>query len=457
MLKKVLVANRGEIAVRIIRACRELGIETVAVYSTADQHAMHVGLATQAVCIGPARSGESYLNKVNILSAAVVAGADAIHPGFGFLAENADFARMCQELNIKFIGPSPEIIDLMGNKANARQAMIEAGVPVIPGSEGFLENAEEVLALAEKIGYPVILKAVAGGGGKGMRKVYQAEELLPAFQTAQAEAAAAFGDPRMYLEKIIQPAKHIEFQMLGDEHGHVIHLGERDCSMQRNHQKVLEETPAPLLNEQLRQEMGAATVRAAAAIGYQNAGTIEFLVDPDNRFYFMEMNTRIQVEHPVTEMATGIDLVKWQLKIASGEPLTIPQETVQLTGHTIECRINAEDPYRQFMPLSGHISYLHFPGGGNGLRIESAMYQDYSIPPFYDSMIAKIITKGDNREEAIAKMQRALSELVIEGINSNVEFQEILLTAPGFLDGTYDTDYLQQHFLPEFLKNHDQT
>lgn len=454
MLKKVLIANRGEIAVRVIRACKELGIQTVAIYSQADKTALHVLLADEAICVGPARSSESYLNKTAILSAAVVTGADAIHPGFGFLSENAEFAKMCEAINVKFIGPSAEVINLMGDKSNARETMIKAGVPVIPGSDTFLENEEDAVYWATRLGYPVILKAVAGGGGKGMRKVYKAEDLISAFQTAQGEAQAAFGDGRMYMEKIIQPARHIEFQILADSYGHVIHVGERDCSLQRNHQKVLEETPSTYLTPELREAMGKATVLAAQQVGYENAGTIEFLVDTDKNFYFMEMNTRIQVEHPVTEMATGIDLVEWQLRIASGEKLTIQQEEVVLTGHTIECRINAENPLNNFMPSSGALKFVYLPMGNNGLRVESAMYQGYSIPPFYDSMIAKVIVKGADRTQAIAKMKRALDELVIEGITTNVEFQEAILEDAGFITGEFDTDYLQTHFLPKFIEAH---
>lgn len=455
MLKKVLIANRGEIAVRIIRACHELGIQTVAIYSQADKDALHVLLANEAICVGPARSTDSYLNKVAILSAAVAVGADAIHPGFGFLSENAEFAKMCQEHHIKFIGPSAHVIDLMGNKANARETMIEAGVPVIPGCGSFLMNEADALKWANQLGYPVILKAVSGGGGKGMRKVFEESELVSAFQTAQSEAKAAFGDERIYMEKIITPAKHIEFQILADEHGHVIHVGERDCSLQRNHQKVLEETPSPTLTQDMREEMGRIAVVAAKKVGYQNAGTIEFLVDNQHQFYFMEMNTRIQVEHPVTEMAADIDLVKWQLKIASGERLTIKQEDVRLTGHTIECRINAENPLKQFMASCGNIKFSYLPSGCNGLRVESAIYQGYTIPPFYDSMIAKIIVKDETREAAIAKMKRALHELTIDGIDTNVLFQESLLNDPGFISGEFDTDYLQRDFLPRFYQAHE--
>ncbi|QTU83388.1 acetyl-CoA carboxylase biotin carboxylase subunit [Carnobacteriaceae bacterium zg-C25] len=452
MLKKVLIANRGEIAVRVIKACKELGIQTVAIYSQADKTALHVLLADEAICVGPHRSSESYLNKTAILSAAVVTGADAIHPGFGFLSENAEFAKMCEALHIKFIGPSADVINLMGDKANARETMMAAGVPVIPGSDTFLENEDDAVKWANELGYPVILKAVAGGGGKGMRKVYQQEDLISAFQTAQGEAKAAFGDGRMYMEKIIEQARHIEFQILADRYHQVIHVGERDCSLQRNHQKVLEETPSTYLTEELRQQMGKAAVLAAKQVNYENAGTIEFLVDQNKNFYFMEMNTRIQVEHPVTEMATGIDLVEWQLRIASGEKLTIEQKDVVLTGHTIECRINAENPKQNFMASSGKLDFLYLPTGGNGLRVESAMYQGYTIPPFYDSMIAKVIVNGQNRQQAIAKMKRALDELAIEGITTNVSFQEAILEDEAFINGEFDTDYLQTQFLPKFMK-----
>ena len=450
MLKKVLIANRGEIAVRIIRACHEMGIQTVAVYSEADREALHTQLATEAICIGPARASDSYLDMTSILSAAVVTGAQAIHPGFGFLSENSVFATMCEEMNIKFIGPKPETIELMGNKSNARKAMMEANVPVIPGSKGYIQDEQDAITQAKKLGFPIIMKAAAGGGGKGMRKIMNAEELLPLYAQAKAEAKAAFGDDRMYIEKIISPARHIEIQILADEHGNVIHLGERDCSLQRNHQKVLEESPSTFITEATRKEMGKIAVQAAKSVGYENAGTIEFLVDQDQKFYFMEMNTRIQVEHPVTEMATGIDIVKEQLKIASGLPLTIHQEDVHLTGHTIEIRINAENPAKQFRPSSGTIDYLFLPSGGNGLRVESAMYGGYTIPPFYDSMIAKIITKGENRQEAIAKMQRALQELVIHGVDTNQEFQEAILQDERFIKGDFDTEYLQNTFLKQW-------
>ena len=437
MFSKVLIANRGEIAVRIIRACRELGVQTVAVYSEADQEALHTQLADEAICIGPAKATDSYLNVQAVLSAAIVTNAEAIHPGFGFLSENSQFASMCEECNITFIGPKAETIDAMGNKINARQLMQKAKVPVIPGSDGVIDSAEE-------IGYPVMLKAAAGGGGKGIRKVLSKEELPKHFTSAQQEAKAAFGNDDMYLEKIIYPARHIEVQILGDQYGHVIHLGERDCSLQRNNQKVLEESPSIAISEEKRQMLGETAVRAA------QAGTIEFLMDPAGDFYFMEMNTRIQVEHPVTEMVTGIDLVKAQLEIASGEPLGYTQEDVTMTGHAIECRINAENPAFNFAPSPGKIQNLLLPSGGMGLRVDSAMYSGYSIPPYYDSMIAKVIVHGENRFDALMKMQRALNEIVTEGIITNAEFQLDLITHDNVLTGDYDTSFLQETFLPNW-------
>ncbi|ENZ6566085.1 acetyl-CoA carboxylase biotin carboxylase subunit [Enterococcus faecalis] len=450
MFLKVLIANRGEIAVRIIRACRELGVQTVAVYSEADQEALHTQLADEAICIGPAKATDSYLNVQAVLSAAIVTNAEAIHPGFGFLSENSQFASMCEECNITFIGPKAETIDAMGNKINARQLMQKAKVPVIPGSDGVIDSVEEALMIAEEIGYPVMLKAAAGGGGKGIRKVLSKEELPKHFTSAQQEAKAAFGNDDMYLEKIIYPARHIEVQILGDQYGHVIHLGERDCSLQRNNQKVLEESPSIAISEEKRQMLGETAVRAAQAVHYENAGTIEFLMDPAGDFYFMEMNTRIQVEHPVTEMVTGIDLVKAQLEIASGEPLGYTQEDVTMTGHAIECRINAENPAFNFAPSPGKIQNLLLPSGGMGLRVDSAMYSGYSIPPYYDSMIAKVIVHGENRFDALMKMQRALNEIVTEGIITNAEFQLDLITHDNVLTGDYDTSFLQETFLPNW-------
>ncbi|EHA3993488.1 acetyl-CoA carboxylase biotin carboxylase subunit [Enterococcus faecalis] len=450
MFSKVLIANRGEIAVRIIRACRELGVQTVAVYSEADQEALHTQLADEAICIGPAKATDSYLNVQAVLSAAIVTNAEAIHPGFGFLSENSQFASMCEECNITFIGPKAETIDAMGNKINARQLMQKAKVPVIPGSDGVINSVEEALTIAEEIGYPVMLKAAAGGGGKGIRKVLSKEKLPKHFTSAQQEAKAAFGNDDMYLEKIIYPARHIEVQILGDQYGHVIHLGERDCSLQRNNQKVLEESPSIAISEEKRQMLGETAVRAAQAVHYKNAGTIEFLMDPAGDFYFMEMNTRIQVEHPVTEMVTGIDLVKAQLEIASGEPLGYTQEDVTMTGHAIECRINAENPAFNFAPSPGKIQNLLLPSGGMGLRVDSAMYSGYSIPPYYDSMIAKVIVHGENRFDALMKMQRALNEIVTEGIITNAEFQLDLITHDNVLTGDYDTSFLQETFLPNW-------
>ncbi|WP_086351163.1 acetyl-CoA carboxylase biotin carboxylase subunit [Candidatus Enterococcus clewellii] len=448
MFSKILIANRGEIAVRIIRACRELGIRTVAVYSEADREAMHAQLADEAICIGPAKATESYLNVQRVLSAAIVTNAEAIHPGFGFLSENSQFASMCEECNLTFIGPKSETIDAMGNKINARKLMIEAKVPVIPGSEGVLATVEEALAVAEKIGYPVMLKAAAGGGGKGIRKVMSKDELPAQFDSAQQEAKAAFNNGDMYIEKIIYPARHIEVQILGDHFGHVIHLGERDCSLQRNNQKVMEESPSVVISDEKRALLGETAVRAAKAVGYQNAGTIEFLMDTSGDFYFMEMNTRIQVEHPVTEMVTGIDLVKAQIRIAAGEELKIKQKDVTISGHAIECRINAENPAFNFAPAPGTIENLLLPSGGMGLRVDSAMYNGYKIPPYYDSMIAKVIVHGENRFDAFMKMQRALSEIVTDGLMTNAEFQLDLITHESVLAGDYDTSFLQETFLP---------
>lgn len=452
MFNKVLIANRGEIAVRIIRGCRELGIKTVAIFSEADRDALHVEMADEAICIGPAKATDSYLNMHSVLSAAIVSGAEAIHPGFGFLAENSMFAEMCEECQIKFIGPMPKTIDSMGNKINARKLMIEARVPVIPGSEGEISTLKEAKKIADEVGYPIMLKAAAGGGGKGIRKVLEESELEKQFQSAQQEALAAFGNGQMYIEKVIYPARHIEVQILGDHYGNIIHLGERDCSLQRSNQKVLEEAPAFGLSNELREMMGEAALNAAQAVNYENAGTIEFLVDLDNNFYFMEMNTRIQVEHPVTEMVTGVDIVKWQLKIAAGEKLTLKQKDITLTGHAIECRINAENPAFNFAPSPGTVNNLLLPSGGIGLRVDSAMYNGYSIPPFYDSMIAKVIVHGENRMEALAKMQRALSELVTDGLVTNQDFQLDLITHQQIIDGKYDTSFLQETFLPEWLK-----
>lgn len=454
MFRKILIANRGEIAVRIIRAARELGIETVAVYSTADKEALHTLLADEAVCIGPAKSTESYLNMNAVLSAAVLTGSEAIHPGFGFLSENSKFATMCEEVGIKFIGPSGSVMDMMGDKINARAQMIKAGVPVIPGSDGEVHSAEEALKVADRIGYPVMLKASAGGGGKGIRKVERAEGLVPAFESASTEAKAAFGNGAMYLERVIYPARHIEVQILADQFGHVVHLGERDCSLQRNNQKVLEESPSVAIGKTIRDQIGSAAVRAAESVGYENAGTIEFLYDEGKgEFYFMEMNTRVQVEHPVTEFVTGIDIVKEQIKIAEGQELSVRQEDIQISGHAIECRINAENPAFNFAPSPGKITNLYLPSGGVGLRVDSAVYPGYTIPPYYDSMIAKIIVHGENRFDALMKMQRALYELEIDGVMTNSDFQLDLISDSNVIAGDYDTAFLMEKFLPNYQKN----
>ena len=443
MLKKVLIANRGEIAVRIIRACRELGIETVAVYSEADKDALHTQLADEAVCIGPAASKDSYLNITNILSACVLTGADAIHPGFGFLSENAKFAKMCKECNIKFIGPDYTAIELMGNKAKAREIMKKAGVPVVPGFEGTIKDEEHALSIAKEIGYPVMIKAAAGGGGKGIRIAFNDEEFKNGYNTAKAEAKACFGDDTLYIEKYVQKPKHIEFQILADSFGNVVHLEERECSLQRKNQKVLEEAPSTFLTEEIREKMGEIAKKAALAVNYENAGTIEFLVDKDYNYYFMEMNTRIQVEHPITEMITGVDLVKEQLKIASGMPLSLTQDDIKIKGHAIECRINAEDPEKDFRPCPGTIKELYLPGG-RGVRLDSAIYCGYTIPPYYDSMLAKLIAFGDSREEAIAIMKRALGEFGIVGVTTNVDFQYSLLEMDKVIEGDYDTSFLSE-------------
>ncbi len=441
MFKKVLIANRGEIAVRIIRACRELGLKTVAVFSTADRNALHARIADEAVCIGAPAAKDSYLNEKAILAACEITGADAVHPGFGFLSENAAFARNCGRCGITFIGPSPESIEMLGDKASAKATMKKAGVPVIPGSDGAVRSVEEAKKIGEEIGYPLMVKASAGGGGRGIRLVERPEDLEKQFAEASQEALSCFGDGSLYMEKFIVDPKHIEFQILADKHGNAVHLGERDCSMQRRNQKVLEESPSTVMTPQLRDRMGRAAVAAAKACGYYNAGTIEFLVDKDKNFYFMEMNTRIQVEHPITEFVTGIDLVKAQLKIAAGKELPYSQEDIKVRGHSIECRINAEKPDAGFRPSPGKIEALHIPGGP-GIRIDSSVYQGYTITPYYDSMIAKLIVYAPTRQEAIAKMKWALAEFIVEGVDTNIDFQLSLIRDPAFEDGSYDIGYL---------------
>lgn len=449
MFNKILIANRGEIAIRIIRACRELGVKTVAVYSTADKTALHAQIADEAVCIGPAPSKDSYLNSKALLAACEITGAQAIHPGFGFLSENSHFVRLCDKCGIKFIGPGADAMDAMGDKANAKKTMIENDVPVVPGSDGVVETLEEAQEIAAKIGYPVMVKASAGGGGRGIRLVEKPEELEAAMTAAKQEAKQFFANDDIYIEKFIVNPRHVEIQLLADEHGNVIYLGERDCSLQRRNQKVLEESPSPIMTEELRRRMGEAAVRAAKACGYANAGTVEFLVDKDLNFYFMEMNARIQVEHPVTEMVTGVDLVKAQINIAAGLPLQYKQEDIKLTGHVIECRINAEEPKNKFRPCPGKIKSIHMPGGF-GVRIDTAVYQGYEIPPYYDSMIAKVLVKGEDRKEAIQKMKVALSEFLIEGINTNIDFQLNLLRDEDVESGNFDIGFLNRKDLTNY-------
>ena len=441
MFRRVLIANRGEIAVRIIRACRELEIEPVVVYSQADREALHVQLAEQAYCIGPARSADSYLNVNAILTVAQAAGCDAIHPGYGFLSENADFADACEAAGITFIGPSGDVIRAMGNKAAARKLMQSAGVPVVPGSDGAVDTAEQARALADSIGYPVLIKASAGGGGRGMRRVYEPEQLIPLFEEARSESLACFGSGEMYLEKLIVNPRHIEFQIMADQQGHVVHLGERDCSIQRKNQKLIEECPSSAIDQKTREKMIEVATKAAKAVNYRNAGTVEFLFDRDGNFYFMEMNTRLQVEHTVTEMVTGYDLVKWQIRIAAGQKLEFSQKDVHLNGHAIECRINAENPELNFRPSCGRVTLLHVPGGP-WVRFDTALYQDYFVPPYYDSMIGKLIVFAKTREEAIRKIQAALCELVIEGVDHNSELHMELLNDPEFKSGDYYTDFM---------------
>lgn len=443
MFKKILIANRGEIALRIIRACRELGVETVAVYSEADEQSLHVQLADGAICIGPAASSESYLRAERIIAAAEIADVDAIHPGYGFLSEDADFAEQCEECKIKFIGPKSDNIRQMGDKATARETVKKAGVPTVPGSEGVVRSTEEGLKIAEQIGFPVIIKAVAGGGGRGMRLAHNAVSFQKEFSAASVEAAKAFGNGAVYIEKFIEEPRHIEFQILADEHGNIVHLGERDCSIQRRHQKVIEESPSPFMTPELREEMGRAAVKAAQSCGYWNAGTIEFLVDKHRNFYFIEMNTRIQVEHPVTEEVTGIDLIKEQFRIAFGEKLGIRQEDVQMKGHAIECRVCAENPGMNFAPSPGEIS-LYYPPGGHGIRVDSHIYGGYTVPKYYDSMIAKVITFGRDRELALSRMNRALSEYLIRGIFTNISFTRSIINDPEFVRGNFTTRFIEE-------------
>ena len=450
MFNKILIANRGEIAVRIIRACREMGIRTVAVYSEADKDCLHTLLADEAICIGPAPSSQSYLNMERILSATVAMKADAIHPGFGFLSENARFAKLCQQCNITFIGPSAEIINRMGNKSEARNTMMQAGVPVVPGSKEPVYTAEDGLVMAKEIGFPVMIKASSGGGGKGMRISRSEEDFTEHFNAAQLESVKGFSDDTMYIEKYIEKPRHVEFQIMGDKFGHVVHLGERDCSIQRRHQKVMEESPCEVISPELRKKMGEVVVKAAKAVNYENAGTIEFLLDKDKNFYFMEMNTRIQVEHPVTEMVSGIDLIKEQIRVAAGEPLSVSQEDIQIKGHAIECRINAENPKKHFMPCPGRITNVHIPGG-NGVRVDTHIYNDYKVPANYDSMLMKLIVYDKDRASAIAKMRSALGEVIIEGIETNIDFQYEILENEAFQKGDTDTGFIEKYF-PDYIK-----
>lgn len=443
MIQKMLIANRGEIAVRIIRVCREMGIETVAVYSVADKEALHTQLADEAICIGETKSSESYLNMESIISAAITSGADAIHPGFGFLSENPTFARLCEKCNITYVGPHSDVIEKMGNKVQARNTMIQAGIPVIPGNNDGITDCETGKSVAEEVGYPIMIKAASGGGGKGMRVAYSSEEFEHCFLAAQTESKKAFGDNTMYIEHFVEHPRHIEFQILADKYGNVVHLGERDCSLQRNHQKIIEEAPSEALSKELRDEMGQVAVKAAVAAGYENAGTIEFLLDKNGKYYFMEMNTRIQVEHPVTESITGIDIVKEQIKIAEGKKLNFEQKDIEIKGHSIECRINAENPDKGFRPCPGKITDLHFPGG-KGVRVDSAVFSGYEVTPYYDSMLAKLIVYADSREEAIDKMRSALGEVVIEGIDTNIDYQYEIINNSDFISGNFDVDFIDQ-------------
>ena len=445
MFKRILIANRGEIAVRIIRACREMGIRTVAVYSQADRHAVHVGLADEAVCIGKAEASDSYLNMERIISAAIAVEAEAIHPGFGFLSENAEFVQMCEQHHITFIGPSSELISRMGNKSEAKKTMKQAGVPVVPGTEEPVYDLEEAKREAERIGYPVMIKASSGGGGKGMRIARSREEFAVSFQAAQQESIRAFADDSMYLERYVQNPRHVEVQIMADKYGQVIQLGERDCSIQRRHQKMIEESPSPALTDEIRKKIRSTAVQAAKAVNYESAGTIEFLLDDSGEFFFMEMNTRIQVEHPVSELISGVDLIREQIMVAAGEALSVAQEDILFRGHAIECRINAEDPIRGFLPCPGTITHLHLPGG-NGVRIDTAIYEGYQIPPNYDSMLVKVITYDRDRKTALRKMIRALDEMEIEGVETNLEFQYDILHQKDFQEGNFTTDFISIHY-----------
>ena len=445
MFKRILIANRGEIAVRIIRACREMGIRTVAVYSQADRNAVHVGLADEAVCIGKAEASDSYLNMERIISAAIAVEAEAIHPGFGFLSENAEFVQMCEQHHITFIGPSSELISRMGNKSEAKKTMKQAGVPVVPGTEEPVYDLEEAKREAERIGYPVMIKASSGGGGKGMRVARSREEFAVSFQAAQQESIRAFADDSMYLERYVQNPRHVEVQIMADKYGQVIQLGERDCSIQRRHQKMIEESPSPALTDEIRKKIRSTAVQAAKVVNYESAGTIEFLLDDSGEFFFMEMNTRIQVEHPVSELISGVDLIREQIMVAAGEALSVAQEDILFRGHAIECRINAEDPIRGFLPCPGTITHLHLPGG-NGVRIDTAIYEGYQIPPNYDSMLVKVITYDRDRKTAIRKMIRALDEMEIEGVETNLEFQYDILHQKDFQEGNFTTDFISIHY-----------
>jgi acetyl-CoA carboxylase biotin carboxylase subunit len=451
LFKKVLIANRGEIAIRIIRACKELGIKTVAIYSTVDENALHTVFADEAVCIGPSPSAQSYLNTTRIISAAEITGADAIHPGYGFLAENAEFAEVCNSCEITFIGPSADNIKRMGDKAEAKKTMIEAGVPVIPGSEGVIQKEEDAKKLASEIGYPVMLKAVAGGGGKGMRIVRDSTTMENSFMMARAEAEAAFGNAGLYMEKYVENPRHIEIQILGDQHGNVVHLGERECSIQRRHQKLIEESPSPIVNEKMRKEMGESAVKGASHVGYYSTGTMEFLVDKNLNYYFMEMNTRIQVEHPVTEMVYNVDLIKEQILVATGEKLRLKQTALKPLGHSIECRINAEDPSNNFIPSPGEITSFYQPGGP-GTRVDTHIYATYKIPPYYDSLIAKLIVHGKDRKEAIDRLARALDEFVIEGIKTTIPFHKYVIRTKEFISGKFDTNFIEKIYKKELIE-----